>query len=365
MARKGRIIPLLIGYTTDAFRLRTSTTGFIDVRYLQEATYRPYWLRDGVLESTLESVMSKREDIEAFADALSDASRFYMVGSGGSYSVQHPIRYAAEKHTDVPVFSCSGWGFLDMSPSGVDEDAACVFISHSGTTREVLRGLEWAKERGAATLSLTESTDSPMGRAARHPLGYEGKAVTVGKLTALYLLFGGILRRKGHPVGDRMIEVVESLPEMLPPMVPQAKASAKPAGLSLKDTDEVFVVGGGVNWGLAYQFAVCTLQEMCWVHATPIDFSEWRHGPLEMFTPGRAAVFLRGRGGQGENEENIIEWCRGNGVNCLVYDSQGRDVDNLATPLTLFVELEWLGYYLSLAKNRDMEHWRHYDKVTF
>ena len=335
------------------------------LRYLQEATYRPYWLRDGVLESTLESVMSKREDIEALADALSDTSRFYMVGSGGSYSVQHPIRYAAEKHTDVPVFSCSGWGFLDMSPSGVDEDAACVFISHSGTTREALRGLEWAKERGAATLSLTESTDSPMGRAARHPFGYEGKAVTLGKQASLYLLFGGILRKKGHPVGDRMIEVAESLPELLPPMVPQAKASAKPAGLSLKDTDEMFVMGGGVNWGLAYQFAVCTLQEMCWVHATPIDFSEWRHGPLEMFTPGRVAVFLRGRGGQGENEENIIEWCRGNGVNCLVFNSQGKEVDNFATPFTLFVELEWLGYYLSLAKNRDMEQWRHYDKVTF
>lgn len=352
-------------------------TGFIDyerldecrmsgpVRYLEEATYRPYWLRDGVLESTLESVLSKREEFEALAEALSGASRFYMVGSGGSYSVQHPIRYAAEKHTDVPVKSFSGWGFLEMRPSGVDEDAACVFISHSGTTKEVLRGLEWAKERGAATLSLTQSTDSQMGKAARHSFGYEGQAVTLGKQTALYLLFGNILRRKGHPVGDRMTEIVERLPKLLPPMIPHAKKSARPAGLDMKDEDEVFVVGGGVNWGLAYQFAVCTLQEMCWVHATPIDFSEWRHGPLEIFTPGRTAVFLRGRGGQGENEDNIIEWCRGNGVNCLVYDSQGQDVDNLATPFTLFMELEWLGYYLSLAKNRDMERWRHYDKVTF
>jgi len=352
-------------------------TGFIDfdrvdrssmsgpVRYLEEANYCPYWLQDGALESTLDSVLSKREDVEDLAEALSSGSRFYMVGSGGSYSVQHPIRYAAEKHTDVPVKSFSGWEFLEMRPSGVDEDAACVFISHSGTTKEVLRGLEWAKKRGAATLSLTERTDSQMGKVARHSFGYDGKAVTVGKLTALYLLFGGILRKKGHPVGDRMIEVVEHLPRLLPPMTTQAKKSAKPAGLDLKDEDEVFVVGGGVNWGLAYQFAVCTLQEMCWVHATPIDFSEWRHGPLEMFTPERVAVFLRGRGGQRENEENIIEWCRGNGVDCLVYDSQGMDVDDLATPFTLFVELEWLGYYLSLARNRDMEQWRHYDKVAF
>ena len=317
------------------------------------------------MESTLEKVLSKKGEVESVAEALSGASRFYLVGSGGSFSVHHPIRYMAEKFTDIPVVSSSGWSFLDMSPTGVDEEAACVFISHSGTTKEVLRGLEWAKERGAATLSLTEKTDSPMGRAAQRSLGYEGKAVTLGKLTALYLLFGCILSEKGHPVGGRMIEVAESLPELLPPMVPQAKASAKPAGLNLKDAEGVFVVGGGINWGLAYQFAVCTLQEMCWVHATPIDFSEWRHGPLEMFTPGTAAVFLRGRDGGRENEENIIDWCRGNGVDCLVYDSQGMDVDGLATPFTLFVELEWLGYYLSLARNRDMEQWRHYDKVAF
>ncbi|MBC8225198.1 SIS domain-containing protein [Candidatus Bathyarchaeota archaeon] len=335
------------------------------VQYLAEATYRPYWLKDGALESTLETVMSKRAELEAIAEALSGASRFYLVGSGGSYSVQHPIRYAAEKHTDLPVKCFSGWEFLDMGPSAVDEDAACIFISNTGTTKEVLKGLEWASERGAATMSLTRSADSKMGRAAQHSFGYEGNAVTIGKMTSLYLLFGSILRGRGNPFGERMIEIAEGLPKLLPSMIPRAKESARPVGLGLKDEAEMLIVGGGVNWGLAYQFAVCTLQEMCWVHATPVDFSEWRHGPLEIFTPGSTAVFLRGRGAQRENEENIIEWCRGNGVNCVVYDSQGKDGDILETPFTLFVELEWLGYYLSLAKNRDMEKWRHYDKVAF
>jgi len=36
-----------------------------------------------------------------------------------------------------------------------------------------------------------------------------------------------------------------------------------------------------------------------------------------------------------------LEFARGNGVNCVEYDSQGLDVDNLMTPFTLFIELEW------------------------
>jgi len=41
------------------------------------------------------------------------------------------------------------------------------------------------------------------------------------------------------------------------------------------------------------------------------------------------------------------------------------DVDNLETPFTLFIEVEWLSYYLSLARNRRMGAWRFYDKVKF
>ena len=61
----------------------------------------------------------------------------------------------------------------------------------------------------------------------------------------------------------------------------------------------------------------------------------------------------------------MIKWCFLNGVRGVVLDSQELDVDNLLTPFTLFVELEWLSYYLSLAKNRDMSKWRYYDKVDF
>jgi fructoselysine 6-phosphate deglycase len=207
--------------------------------------------------------------------------------------------------------------------------------------------------------------DSPLCTKAGLRLGHGGRAVTIGKLTALYILFGTVLREKGYEVGDRMIRLAESLPELLPSMVPRAKEFGKEMGLRFKDDDEMFVLGGGVNWGLAYQYAICTLQEMCWVHATPIKYSEFRHGPLEIFTPGKVAIFLRGRGGEKEIEDAVVRWCLLNGVRGIVLDSQELDVDNLLTPFTLFVELEWFSYYLSLAKNRDMSKWRYYDKAEF
>ncbi len=335
------------------------------VDYLTEETYRPYWLEDGVTEETLAAVAEKKPLLVELGRELSGYERFYMVGSGGSYSVQLPIEYLADKHTRVPVKAYSGSTFLEQRPAAVDEDAAAVLISSSGKTREAVEAVDWCNERGAVTVGLTRNTDSMINAKAVHGLGWDARGVTLGKLGCLYTLFGSILAEKGYEIGGRMVETVSRLPGTLPKMIPVAKQAARRQGLELKDHDQLFVLGGGINWGLAYQYALSTLMEMCWIHGTAVDYSEFRHGALEVFTGGTAAIFLRGRGRQRELEDKIIDFSRGNGVKCVEYDSQGLDVNELMTPFTLFVELEWLSYYLSLARNRRMGAWRFYDKVQF
>lgn len=333
--------------------------------YLCEDRYRPEWLKEGVTESTIESVLSRRHVIRSIAEELAPSERFYLIGSGGSYAVQHPIRYVAERYTDAPVHQFSGWEFLERKPASVGPGAACIFISHSGRTREVLRALEWAKKRGATTLGIAQHDDAPICAKADHGFGTVSRGVTIGKLASLYLLFGDMFVSKGFEVGSRLIELAGSLPDVLPGMISPAKERARRLGLEFKDERHVFVVGGGVNYGLAYQFSLCTLMEMCWVNSTPVDYSEFRHGPIEMFAPESAAVFLRGRGDEGELEDAVVDFARGNGVHLVVCDSLGLEVDNLLTPFTLFVELEWFSYFLSLARNRNMERWRYYDRVEF
>jgi fructoselysine-6-P-deglycase FrlB-like protein len=335
------------------------------VDYLTEETYRPDWLEDGVTEQTLESVLEKKPVLVKLGRELSRYERFYMVGSGGSYSVQLPIEYLADKYTRVPVKAYSGWTFLEQRPAAVDEDTVTVLISQSGKTKEIVEALEWCNGRGAVTVGLTQNTDSVINGKASHGFGWDTRGVTLGKLGSLYILFGTIFAEKGYDVGAKMVDTVTRLPEILPKMIPEAKETARRHGLELKDHDEMFMLGGGINWGLAYQYGFCTLMEMCWIHGTAVDYSEFRHGALELFTGGTAAIFLRGRGDQRSLEEVIMEFSRGNGVKCIEYDSQGLDVDNLTTPFTLFIELEWLSYYLSLARNRRMGAWRFYDKVQF
>jgi len=335
------------------------------VDYLTEDTYRPYWLEDGVLEEVLTAVSGKKTELIELGRKLAKADRYFMVGSGGSYSVQLPITYIAEKYTKIPVYAYSGWDFIERHPEAVDENAAVILISQSGKTKETVEALEWCNSKGATTLGLTQRAPSIINEKATMSFAWEARGVTLGKLMSMYYLYGSIFQEKDYPIGSKMLKETDKLVEILPKMVPKAKEAARKQGLEFKDYDSVFVLGGGINWGLAYQFALCTLMEMCWVEGVPINYSEFRHGALELFTDGAAAIFLRGRSSQRSLEDKIIDFCRGNGVKTLIYDSQGLPVDNLLTPFTLFIELEQLSYYLSLARNRRMGAWRFYDKVKF
>ena len=335
------------------------------VDYLTEETYCPSWLKDGVTKSTLEAVAAKKPELIELGKKIAKAKRYYMIGSGGSYSVQLPIVYIAEKHTKVPVYAFSGWEFLERLPEAVDEEAVVVLISQSGKTKEIVKALEWCNEKGATTMGITQNMESIINNKADIGYGWDARGVTFGKLMSMYYLFGSVFKDKGYPIGAKMLEEADKLPRLIPAMVSKAKESSKKVGLELKDYDKIFVLGGGINWGLTYQFALCTLMEMCWIHGIAVNFSEFRHGALELFTEGTAAIVIRGKSDQRKIEESILEFSKENGVKTIVYDSQGLDVDNLLTPFTLFIELEWLSYYLSLAKNRRMGSWRFYDKVKF
>ena len=332
-------------------------------KYLSENTYRPHFLKEGIMELTLNTIDGLKPDIARAGKEFAQGNRFYLIGSGASNSAQFPVRYIAEKYTDVPVYQYSGWEYLERMPVMRKGDI-CIFISHSGKTSELVKGLEWAKSAGAATIGIAQKSDAPINRMADVGFGYAGRS-GLGKLAVLYLLFGTILKEKDYDVGGKMVDVVASLSSTLTSMIPKAKETGKALGLRHKDDNEMFVVGGGINSGVAYEFATCFLQELCWVHATPVNYSEFRHGPIELFTPGRAAIFLQGRGSEEKLEKAVIDWCVNNGVRVMVFDSQGLKVDNLMTPFTLNMDFLWFSYYLSLARNKDMDSWRYYDKVEW
>jgi len=193
------------------------------VDYLSEETYRPEWLKEGVTKSTLKAVLANKSELIDIGKKMADVKRFYIVGSGGSYSVQLPIIYIAEKYTKVPVYAFSGWEFLERLPDAVDEESFVILISSSGETKEILDALEWSNKMGATTMGISQKRKSIINNKADIGYGWETSGVTLGKLMSLYYLFGSIFQVKDHEIGSNIIMETDKLPTILPAIISKAK----------------------------------------------------------------------------------------------------------------------------------------------
>jgi DNA-binding MurR/RpiR family transcriptional regulator len=94
-----------------------------------------------------------------------------------------------------------------MSASLLTPADAAVAFSHSGSTKDVVASLQWAKDRGASTICITSSVRSPITRVADVVLLAATGETTVARslcakvahLFLVELLVTGCMERLGDP----------------------------------------------------------------------------------------------------------------------------------------------------------------------
>jgi DNA-binding MurR/RpiR family transcriptional regulator len=100
----------------------------------------------------------------AFEDAVDmilNANKVEFFGSGGS-SIIAMDAYHKFIRTGITVLANSDSHMQLMSASQLNEDDVAVFISHSGTTKDVIQVLNVAKENKVKTIAITNFAKSPL-----------------------------------------------------------------------------------------------------------------------------------------------------------------------------------------------------------
>ncbi|PSL48533.1 RpiR family transcriptional regulator [Salsuginibacillus halophilus] len=119
------------------------------------------------LEETL-SVM-ENDYLQQAVQLISNAKRIEFYGNGGSGVIAHDAHHKFMR-TGLQTASYSDSHFQVMAASQLTEEDTAVFISHSGTNRDILQALEIAKEHGAATIGITTLAKSPLSQGVDVPL---------------------------------------------------------------------------------------------------------------------------------------------------------------------------------------------------
>lgn len=312
--------------------------------------------------------------LRALGERLRDADPPLVLtcARGSSDHVATFAKYLIETRARTPVTSYApSVSSLYATPWRKLKGALFLAISQSGQSPDIVISARAAKEAGATVVALVNQADSPLAELAEVviPLlaGPERSVAATKSFIASLLAVAGLVAEWTED--GELRSALDGAPEML-----RAAWTLdwSPAVAALKDADNLFVLGRGLNLGIA-QEAALKLKETCALHAEAFSAAEVKHGPMALVGPGFPVLMLSpldaGHEAFGQLADDFVD--RGATVIIAGDDQPGglalpflSGLHPALAPIATIQSFYRCAVSLSLARGLDPDHPPHLRKVT-
>lgn len=213
----------------------------------------------------------------AVAMRAADPGLIVTVARGSSDHAATYLKYAVELLAGVPVASVGpSVASIYRRPLKLGR-AACVGISQSGESPDIVQMMRAAATGGALTVAITNHADSPLARGSAHCLALQAgqeQSVAATKTFVASVLAGLALLAEWQE-DAALRKAVSDLPEAF------AQALAvdwSPLAARLSRAQSLYVLGRGPAFAIASEAAL-KFKETCGLHAEAFSAAEVLHGP--------------------------------------------------------------------------------------
>jgi glucosamine--fructose-6-phosphate aminotransferase (isomerizing) len=341
-------------------------------KMMEEIRQQPRAL-EATLKAEWKNIERLKLQFEAYRPRL-----IVLAARGTSDNAAQFGRYLLELMTGIPV-SLAAPSLHTLYGAKLDlEETLVVAISQSGESTDTNRVLERAKEQGAFTLGITNEANSTLAQLGHATiLVRAGKETSVaatktytGQLLAMYLLayaLGADLPRKK----------LEALPELAEKALRLEKEVAAAAG-RYRFMDHAVVVGRGLNYGNAFEFAL-KLMETCYVVAERFSSADLLHGPIAMVHPHFPSFVFAPSGPTWEAMQQFLNKMDAtSGESLLITDKANKDaygskrrgiripvaIPELYTPIPYVIPAQMFAASLAVERGLNPDAPRALSKVT-
>lgn len=259
-------------------------------------------------------------------------------------------------------------------------DVLVVAVSQSGGSPDLVRYVETAGRRGALTVALTNTADSPLNQVAALNIDLSaGKELAVAatktytaELLALLLLFEGI-RNGGN--GSVDLSTLVDLPDLARETLDVAEGpTVRAAAERYRFASRLVVTGRGYAYPTAREAAL-KLMETSYVGAQAFSGADLLHGPLAMADPDMPVLAIVDNGLGGKALAEVLDRIAERGADLLVVGPKEAGakaslrivtpaVDEMVAPILDIMPLQALARTLAVARGEDPDAPRGLRKVT-
>ena len=209
--------------------------------------------------------------------ALADPQLLVTVARGSSDHAAAFLKYIVELYGGIPVASVGPSVASIYHRSLQLSGAACIGISQSGQSPDIVGMMQSAAASGALTLAMTNHLGSPLAASVEHAIGLGAgpeKSVAATKTFVASLVVGLALTARWRGVAP-LGAVLANLPDIL------AQAIAlnwSPLSARLVGAQSLYVLGRGPSYAIACEAAL-KAKETCGLQAEAYSAAEVLHGP--------------------------------------------------------------------------------------
>jgi glutamine---fructose-6-phosphate transaminase (isomerizing) len=215
------------------------------------------------------------------------------VARGSSDHVASFMKYAVELTAGIPVASV-GPSVASIYGAKLKLDgSACLAISQSGKSPDIVAMAEEARNGGALTIAITNTAQSPLARASDHAIDIKAgveKSVAATKTFVNSAVAG--LALMAHCTNDKAL--LAALGELPGHFVNAIECDWMSLAGALDGASSLFILGRGPSFAIANEAAL-KFKETCCMHAEAYSAAEVMHGPLALVKPGFPVLALAAR----------------------------------------------------------------------
>lgn len=267
---------------------------------------------------------------EALAARAADGnqiSEVFLVACGGSLVDLYPARFflASEgRRLRTDLYTANE--FVHATPKALGNRSVVIVCSHGGNTPESVAATKIAKARGSLTVTLTHNESSAIAAFADRNVVYEwGDESSVQNnpmAIALALSIDILQRTEGYPHYDVFRNAMQQIDDVVAAARSKVRERVEVFAQTYRNEKLFYVLSSGASYGHAYGFAICSLMEMQWLHASAIHSGEFFHGPFEITDKQTNFIVLLNEGRTRPIDRRVIAFLERYAGNYEVVDAR-------------------------------------------